>query len=130
MIQSHSTSEFSCEYINRGLNSVHSRRAKHRVEPPLGSSMTPSSSRIPRTVPIDWILPTVYNTLSVSDRLHYRNNGVALPPHHVLEGLSLEAIRELLVDRAAFLQRYEAEVLALYDIPTDLEMAQLRRRGM
>lgn len=82
------------------------------------------SFQFPKSVPIDWFNPTVFNDLPAKIRAGYFDNGVALPllAHH-------NNVDWKTMDRDAFMAKYGDDVLALYNVPTEEEMAEEGNTG-
>ncbi|KAJ7629153.1 hypothetical protein DFH06DRAFT_1338433 [Mycena polygramma] len=89
---------------------------------------TKISERLPDDVPLDWFNPAVFNEYPARLRAKYRNKGIALPAaRHWVNGQVPDRFKTM--DDAYFMERYGNEVLALYRLPTDEEIAQMRENG-
>ncbi|KAJ7870689.1 hypothetical protein B0H13DRAFT_1896102 [Mycena leptocephala] len=94
-------------------------RNRQRVLPPSNLSRA-----LPTTVPIDYFSPKFFNDLSVWDRASYMDNGIALPlEEHCQTWEAIQQWRSL--STADFMARYGNAKLALYNIPTEDELAML-----
>ncbi|KAJ6603773.1 hypothetical protein B0H10DRAFT_2229729 [Mycena sp. CBHHK59/15] len=78
------------------------------------------SVRIPDDVPVDWFDPAYFNALPASFRVNYCGNGVALPL-----AMHLDKTDWKTMPRREFMNKYGNDVLDLYSIPTDEEMARM-----
>ncbi|KAJ7440105.1 hypothetical protein B0H11DRAFT_2253266 [Mycena galericulata] len=83
-----------------------------------------TSLRLPKNVPIDYFSPKFFNGMSVRQRATYMNNGIALP---LLEHCGTwEDIKKWKgLDDATFMRDYGKDKRALYEIPTEAELARL-----
>ncbi|KAJ6499741.1 hypothetical protein C8R47DRAFT_971658 [Mycena vitilis] len=89
---------------------------------------TKISERLPDDVPLDWFNPAVFNEYPARLRAKYRNKGVVLPAaRHWVNGQVPDRFKTM--DDTYFMERYGDEVLALYRLPTDEEIAQMRENG-
>ncbi|KAJ7852863.1 hypothetical protein B0H13DRAFT_1904404 [Mycena leptocephala] len=94
-------------------------RNRQRVLPPSNLSRA-----LPTTVPIDYFSPKFFNDLSVWDCASYMDNGIALPlEEHCQTWEAIQQWRSL--STADFMARYGNAKLALYNIPTEDELAML-----
>ncbi|KAJ7061910.1 hypothetical protein B0H15DRAFT_981554, partial [Mycena belliarum] len=90
----------------------------------------PSSitAHLPRRVPLDWFDPTEFNKLPAELRARYRESGIALPAaHHWVAGRVPDKFK--IMNDTTFMRIYGAEVMALYQLPTDEEVEQMRENG-
>ncbi|KAJ6530234.1 hypothetical protein B0H19DRAFT_1273898 [Mycena capillaripes] len=94
-------------------------RTRRRELPP-----SDLSHALPTRVPIDYFSPDFFNALSVRDRASYMHNGIALPTEEHCR--TWEAIlRWKSLPMADFMTHYGTAKLALYNLPTDEELALL-----
>ncbi|KAJ6528180.1 hypothetical protein B0H19DRAFT_1274975 [Mycena capillaripes] len=94
-------------------------RTRRRELPP-----SDLSHALPTRVPIDYFSPDFFNALSVRDRASYMHNGIALPTEEHCR--TWEAIlRWKSLSMADFVTHYGTAKLALYNLPTDEELALL-----
>ncbi|KAJ7855445.1 hypothetical protein B0H14DRAFT_2353195, partial [Mycena olivaceomarginata] len=78
----------------------------------------------PTNVPIDYFSPQFFNDLSVRDRAIYMNNGVALPTaEHCQTWTDIAKWKGL--GKVDFMAQYGKAKLALYELPTEAELAAL-----
>ncbi|KAJ6497972.1 hypothetical protein C8R47DRAFT_314825 [Mycena vitilis] len=88
-----------------------------------GTQPSRMSMRLPRNVPIDWFKPEVFNKYPVALRARYRDSGVALPlARHWENGRVPDKFKTM--TNTEF-EPFSTEVLALYNLPTDEEIAQM-----
>ncbi|KAJ6524070.1 hypothetical protein DFH09DRAFT_1096231 [Mycena vulgaris] len=82
------------------------------------------SFQLPPSAPIDWLDPETYNDLPAQTRFHYFQNGVALPlvEHHNKTDWKT-------MDKPTFMEKYGNNVLKLYNIPTEEELAEAGDTG-
>src|SRR5258708_3899895 len=99
-------------------------RRREDPEPPIDSKLT----AMPESVPIDWFEPEAWNSFTVRERFEYSEGGIAV-------GLPLETHCDTLAKCTAwknlpeeeFMEKYGNDVLAQYHMPTDEEIAQLKK---
>lgn len=95
------------------------RRIRKRGLPP-----SDLSRARPTNVPIDYFSPQFFNDLSVRDRAIYMNNGVALPTaEHCQTWTDIAKWKGL--GKVDFMAQYGKAKLALYELPTEAELAAL-----
>lgn len=75
------------------------------------------SFHLPPRAPLDYFDPAYYNDLPVQTRFDYSKNGVALPLVQYHDNKDWKTM-----DKATFMEKYDNDVLKLYDIPTKEEM--------
>ncbi|KAJ7810196.1 hypothetical protein B0H13DRAFT_1667623, partial [Mycena leptocephala] len=91
---------------------------------PTGTSSFQPLSRTAHHRSIDYFSPKFFNDLSVWDRASYMDNGIALPlEEHCQTWEAIQQWRSL--STADFMARYGNAKLALYNIPTEDELAML-----
>lgn len=84
----------------------------------------PSGRQLPTEVPIDYFSPEFFNSLTVRERASYMDNGVALPTaEHCQTWKQIQEWKGLTPKE--FMARYGDAKLALYELPTEDELAQL-----
>ncbi|KAE9388060.1 hypothetical protein BT96DRAFT_947891 [Gymnopus androsaceus JB14] len=88
---------------------------------------TPSYTNHPRNAPINYFSPWYHNNvLTLCECAMYMNNGVTLPlPQHCQSADDIRRWRKL--NTKKFMEEYENDVLALYDIPMEEELECLDR---
>ena len=94
-------------------------RTRRRELPPSDLSLA-----LPTRVPIDYFSPDFFNALSVRDRASYINNGIALPTEEHCRTWK-DILRWKGLSTADFMTQYGTAKLALYNLPTDEELALL-----
>ncbi|KAJ7935735.1 hypothetical protein B0H13DRAFT_1590047, partial [Mycena leptocephala] len=115
----HSDDEEADDHGNSHITSASRPRNRQRVLPPSNLSRA-----LPTTVPIDYFSPKFFNDLSVWDRASYMDNGIALPlEEHCQTWENIQQWQSL--STADFMARYGNAKLALYNIPTEDELAML-----
>lgn len=111
--------QFAC---TSSLCSFLSLRDPRIRTPGLGPSEV--SLTLPKKVPIDFFSPDFFNSLSVRQRKIYMNNGVALPTAEFCK--SWDDVQKWKgLDKAEFMARHGNAKLALYNLPTAVELARL-----
>jgi hypothetical protein len=86
------------------------------------------SERWPKNAPLDWFDPASFNQLPARLRASYRLNGIALPlAGHWVNDRVPNNFKTM--DDAFFMEHYGNEVLALYHLPTDEEIEQMKANG-
>ncbi|KAJ7726299.1 hypothetical protein B0H14DRAFT_2641158 [Mycena olivaceomarginata] len=94
-----------------------------------GFSPTNLSCALPPDVPIDYFSPEFFNDLSAQERASYRNNGIALLTQEYCQTWAdIQQWRKL--ETTAFMTKYGAAKLALYDLPTPDELDMLDSMDM
>ncbi|KAJ7438037.1 hypothetical protein B0H11DRAFT_2254973 [Mycena galericulata] len=89
-----------------------------------GIDASDTSLRLPKKVPIDYFSPEFFNSMSVRQRASYMHNGIALPTIENCD--TWEKILEWKgLDDATFMKKYGKAKLALYNVPTEAELARL-----
>jgi hypothetical protein len=78
---------------------------------------------LPPAVPIDFFTPEFFNSLTLKERARYANTGVAFP-------LAEYAFNPTHADwkkmgKSEFMKAYGNQVLALYNVPSAAEIAEL-----
>ncbi|KAJ7119218.1 hypothetical protein C8R43DRAFT_1137103 [Mycena crocata] len=82
------------------------------------------SFQLPKRAPIDWFAPDTYNDLPAKVRYDISKNGVALPLLEYHDNSDWKTM-----NKATFMAKYGNDVLALYNIPTEDEMAETGNDG-
>ncbi|KAJ6551988.1 hypothetical protein B0H10DRAFT_2242296 [Mycena sp. CBHHK59/15] len=86
------------------------------------------SERWPKDCPLDWFNPTAFNKLPARLRAWHRHKGIALPPARFwVDGRVPDKFKTM--SDAHFMTHYGNEVLALYNLPTDEEIEQMKENG-
>ncbi|KAJ7803235.1 hypothetical protein B0H14DRAFT_2203699, partial [Mycena olivaceomarginata] len=89
-----------------------------------GFSPTNLSCALPPDVPINYFSPEFFNNLSAQEHASYRNNGIALPTQEYCQTWAdIQQWKKL--ETTAFMTKYGAAKLALYDLPTPDELDML-----
>ncbi|KAJ7844360.1 hypothetical protein B0H14DRAFT_2358665, partial [Mycena olivaceomarginata] len=97
---------------------VHEKPGRDRLPP------SDLSRARPTNVPIDYFSPQFFNDLSVRDRTIYMNNGVALPTAEHCQTWT-DIVKWKGLGKVDFMAQYGKAKLALYELPTEAELAAL-----
>lgn len=100
------------------------KEERQRTADPNDVTGSEISQRLPCPgVPLDWFDPEYFNAMPAAMRNAYAKKGaIALPLEQHLTKKDWKNM-----DEATFMKKYGNDVLALYDLPTAEEMAQMKK---